>query len=593
VGFQKLAYGHGKFDKRPSMQKVDYESLKTQLDLNEQADFKYQERRHSEWTENYQLYRDRVIINRLTQRQSINVPLIKGVIKTTFSLTDEFPDIEFEEQNNDKDKEIVFNELWKDFVVKDKLEIKDAVDKKQDFLYGKTWTKFNIQNGRITTEIKEPFDMLIDRYADPSDLETADHLSEHGIFRTIDQLRANPNFDQEAVKRLQVFYGSQTGLVKAEEVTKLMTDKNERMASMGVPDVYNPTLGQTWVELKIHYQKVWDTLDEESHIHVIVLCNAGIENEILMAKPLKKTLGVDFYNFVTWSDDPERLDHYPDGVADIARTPNKFLNSYISSMAENAILRNYRMNYYDSGLENFVPQTYDPVPGGWYPIPVPQDKKLQDVFQAIETPDNTGNLEEMKYVQEIVQTAVAANAAVQGNVEDRQVTLGEVQLAVSAAKERISSIAKFYMLAQKEKGDKWAKIMLANADSLEAVTLYKKSHKGNLFKKTVSGKDYKSDAGYNCRVVSTSERQEQSIQTLQKLQAAKQQFPGNPVLDKIIGKKVLEFADVNPEEAQAVLDAQEQMMQQAIQQGIPPDAQPALPGQPVPQLTPQLNAQPA
>ena len=95
------------------MQTVDYEKLKIQLDLDEQADFNYQRRRHEQWTENYQLYRDRVIINRLTQRQSINVPLIKGIIKTVLANTDEFPDIEFEELDNDKDKEIIFNELWK------------------------------------------------------------------------------------------------------------------------------------------------------------------------------------------------------------------------------------------------------------------------------------------------------------------------------------------------------------------------------------------------------------------------------------------------------------------------------------------------
>ena len=98
----------------------------------------------SQWTENYQLYRDTVIINRLTQRQSINVPLMKGTIKTILANTDEFPAIEFEEQENQKDKEIVFNELWQDFVVKDKLELKDIVDKKQDLLYGMTWEKLNI-----------------------------------------------------------------------------------------------------------------------------------------------------------------------------------------------------------------------------------------------------------------------------------------------------------------------------------------------------------------------------------------------------------------------------------------------------------------
>ena len=63
------------------MQKVNYESLKTQLDLNEQTDFRRRERRTSEWTENYQLYRDKVTINRLTQRQSINVPRIKESLR--------------------------------------------------------------------------------------------------------------------------------------------------------------------------------------------------------------------------------------------------------------------------------------------------------------------------------------------------------------------------------------------------------------------------------------------------------------------------------------------------------------------------------
>src|ERR1044071_8578486 len=106
------------------MKNVDYASLKSQLDTDEQADFKFQERRHPQWTENYQLYRDTVIINRLTQRQSINIPLMKGTIKTILANTDEFPAIEYEEQDNQKDKEIVFNELWQDFVVKDKLELK-------------------------------------------------------------------------------------------------------------------------------------------------------------------------------------------------------------------------------------------------------------------------------------------------------------------------------------------------------------------------------------------------------------------------------------------------------------------------------------
>jgi hypothetical protein len=553
------------------MQKVDYENLKTQLDANEQADYDFQKRRHDQWTENYQLYRDTVIINRLTQRQSINVPLIKGTVKTIMANIDEFPDIEFEELNNNKDKEIVLNELWKDFVIKDKLEVKDMVDKKQDLLYGKTWTKFNITDGKIVTEIKEPFDMLVDRYADPADLDgTADHISEHGIFRTLDQLAANPNFDQSAVNRLKVFYGTAQGLIKADEVTQLMQAKNERLENLGVPSMNNPMLGTTVVELKTHYQKIWDEKDQMNHIHVIVIA----DSEILMAKPLMEILGVDFYPFVTWSDDPERNDHYPDGVADIARNPNKLLNSMISALAENRILRNFGMNFYDATAnENWVPQSLDPMPFGWYPLPGPP----KEVYQKVDIPDMSESLDEMEYVQKIVESATAATAATKGETDQRKVTLGEVELAVSAAKERISSIAKFYMLAQKEKGDKWAKLMNANADKLESVKLYKKSHKGNYFSKTAKPSDWKSEQGYNCRVVSSAEREKESLETIQKLSAVKAQFPNNPVFGKIYGKKILEFTKLNPDEIKEVLDYEEQNMQM-------------MQGQPQAQLTAPQNA---
>lgn len=559
------------------MQKVNYEDLKTKLDTNEVADYDYQKRRHSQWTENYQLYRDTVIINRLTQRQSINVPLIKGTVKTIMANLDEFPDIEFEELDNNKDKEIILNELWKDFVIKDKMEVKDMVDTKQDLLYGKTWTKFNIIGGRLTTEIKEPFDMLVDRYADPADLDgTADHISEHGIFRTLDQLSANPGFDRAAINRLRIFYGTAQGLIKAEEVTQLMQAKNERLEGLGVPSMNHPQLGTTVVELKLHLQKVWDLKDQLDHWHVIVTA----DTEILSAKPLMEVLNVDFLPYVTWSDDPERNDHYPDGVADIARNPNKLLNSMISALAENRIMRNFGMNYYDATAnENWVPQSMEPIPGGWYPLP----GKPSEVYQKVDIPDMSESLDEMEYVQKIVESATAATAATKGETENNKVTLGEVELAISAAKERMNTVAKFKMLGQREKGDKWAKLMNANADKLDSIKLYKKSHKGNYFSKTVTGKDYRSDSGYDCRVVSSAERQKQSLEDIQKLNAVKQQFPGNPVFDKIYGKKLLEFAKVNPDESKAIMDYQEQQQQAMMQAGVPTDQ---------PQLTPQPNAVP-
>ena len=45
------------------------------------SDRRFRERRHQQFTTNYTLYRDTVIVNRLTQRQSVNVPYMKKTIK--------------------------------------------------------------------------------------------------------------------------------------------------------------------------------------------------------------------------------------------------------------------------------------------------------------------------------------------------------------------------------------------------------------------------------------------------------------------------------------------------------------------------------
>jgi hypothetical protein len=185
------------------MQTVDYSTIP--YDENERNAFQFQQRRHQEWTENYELYRNKVIVNRLTQRQAVNIPLTKETIRTILANVDEFPAIEFEELGNDKDKEIAKNELWKNEVVEDKLEIKDIVDKKQELLYGITWRKLNIRNRRFESEVKEPFDMLVDRYVDPTDLETARYIIEMGIYQSIDDLESNPLISEEALNKVKTY----------------------------------------------------------------------------------------------------------------------------------------------------------------------------------------------------------------------------------------------------------------------------------------------------------------------------------------------------------------------------------------------------
>lgn len=49
---------------------------------NPDSAFEYRQRQHEDWKTNYMLLRDKVITNRLTQRQSVNVPLMKANLST-------------------------------------------------------------------------------------------------------------------------------------------------------------------------------------------------------------------------------------------------------------------------------------------------------------------------------------------------------------------------------------------------------------------------------------------------------------------------------------------------------------------------------
>jgi hypothetical protein len=66
------------------------------------SDRLWRERRHPQWTLNYELYRDTVITNRLTQRQLVNVPYMKKTLKTYLTLTNWAVDNTYDNPANDK-----------------------------------------------------------------------------------------------------------------------------------------------------------------------------------------------------------------------------------------------------------------------------------------------------------------------------------------------------------------------------------------------------------------------------------------------------------------------------------------------------------
>lgn len=537
------------------------------LRLNKKSGYEYRKRRQLDWDENYQLYRDKVKINRLTQRQSVNVPLMKQTIRTLLKDVDDMPVLYFENLDNDKEAEIFKNEYWKYTADQNYMELQDIVDKRQVFLYGRSFDQWQIVDGKVKMTIQDPYDILVSRYMDPFNLHSSRFLIHTHIFVPLSELEDNKDYDQEKVRELRKYFATKDGLIKSADNKRMLIEKNQRLSDLGVDDIDDPILGETYVELTQHFvfrsneKSENEDGDEETLDSQIFIYVEAEDMVILMKKPLEEVYGVtvdhyfqNHYPYCSWGDDVERQDFWSDGVADIIRTPNKILNSWMSQLVENRTLRNFGMHYFDSTIEGFQPQTFQPMPWGWYPVP----GKPQDVMQKVDIPDLSESLDEMGFIIQLAEKATGATATQQGVQTDRQITLGEVQLALGEAKERVKGMSKFYTPAWKQRGEIFSKLLEANADKLDAVKIYKRGRNTNdMYEREIAPSDWTTPAGYNCKVWSQDEKSENDIQSLQKLDAVKANMPDNPKLAEIYQRKLLEFAGLEPDEINDVMDFEE------------------------------------
>ncbi len=530
---------------------------------NKQDGWGYRERRHDQWDENYELYRDHVTINRLTQRQSVNLPLMKMVIKTILKDMDDMPVLYFENLDNNKDAEIFKNEYWKYTVENNNMVVQDIVDKRQEALYGRTYDQWQIVDGKVKMSVIDPMDILISRYADPTNIHSSRFLIHTHIFVPLATLEMNEDYDQERVKDLKNYYASTKGLIKAKDNLAMLQEKNKKMADLGVSDIDSPVLGETYVELSLHFIYREDEAKESEQIYLYVEAD---DRCILMKKPLEEVIGVtkdhfwqNHFPYNSWAGDVERQDWYSVGMADMVRTPNKIINSWFSQLVENRTLRNYGMHYYNTNIEGFVPQSYQPVPWGWYGVPVPDGKNISDVFTKVDVPDLSESLDEMQFIIGMMEKATGATATQQGAQTERKVTLGEVQLALGEAKERIKGMSKFYTRAWKERGLMFIKLLEAAPEKIEAVKVYRKGkNTSDIYSREIAPKDWKSDSGYQCKVWSLDEKNTRNTEELQKLDAVKANMPDNPKLTEVYQRKLLEFAGLSPDEINEIMQFEEQ-----------------------------------
>ena len=552
--------------------------LMTKLQTEKKAGFDLQKRKHEDWTENYDLYRNKVRTNRLTQRQAVNIPLMKETIKTLLSKIDDAPNVEWHNLEGDDQKELIYQEIWNQNIKDENVELIDILDKKNVLLYGISVKKLNVEDDGVCTEVLDPYDLLIDPLMSAWDVESARFLIQQNIFRCVRDILADPRYTTDGKESLKIWADSPAGITQSEKTREEWQKKMERLKTMGIENQQFPLFagGDRIVNLTEHYSKIWNPKKKEFEKRVIVYAEDKIE---LLNELLVDLTGVEDWPFVIWSEDPDTTDVYPDSVADLVRTPNKVLNVWFSQMIENRTLKNFQMHWYmPSG--NYTPQTY--TPGAGMMLPAPPGDDINKVIRPVEISGLDDTLTAINYVTQIVERGSGATAIEKGESQPGQQTLGEIQVLVGKAQERTTAMAKFYRLAWYEFAKKWDALMQANAPKF--MKLHKMSKSGKMMEKRIFVNDWK--GSYEPIVNSSSEQEANETKSIQKFQFILQQFPNNTALRKIAQRRELQILDLSPEELKQVEDAEDEANNMAQDQAM-------MGGQPQQQgLAPQPQANP-
>src|SRR3972149_3650383 len=505
-----------------------------------------QERKHQDWDDNYTLYRNKIKTNRLTLRQPVNNPLKKKTIKTILSRIDDAPEVNWKELSGDEQKELIYQEIWNDNFRTNKLELIDVLDKKNVLLYGISTKKLNIGKSGINVSVLDVYDIVFDPMMNQWDLESARFIIHKNIFKTVREIIADKRYSDEGKEDLKIWLDSAPGITHGQKSKEEWEKKMERLKSMGVDNGQFALFagGDRIINLTEHYTKIWNEKTQKFEKRVVVYADNTIE---LLNETLEDLIGVDFWPFVVWSEDPETEDVYPDSIADLVRTPNKVLNIWFSQMFENRTLKNFQMHWFLPN-QNYTPQTYTPGPGVMLPAPPGDD--INKVIKPVEVSGLEDTLRAIDSLIQIVERGTGASAIEKGQPTKGEQTLGEIKILVGKTMERTIGIAKFYKLSWYELAVKWDKLMEANKPKF--LKLHKISKSGKVYPKKIYIGDWVSEAGYEPTVRSSSEQEVEDTKGIQKFLFVLSQFPQNMVLKRVAQKRMLEMLDLTSEELRQV-----------------------------------------
>jgi len=525
---------------------------------------RFKDRRFNQWNENYTLFRDKVTTNRLTQRQAINLPIIRESLQSWISKIDEAPILKFESRERDnasKDGEIILNELWSYYYDKLGLDIIDNMEKKIVGLQGRGFKKWGFAKGHIFCDLVDPYDIDIDPRANPLDINgTAHHVIQKNIFRPLRDILANPKFESSGKAQLKHFLDSKQGILSAAQTEEDYQKRRDRLELLGVHNYDDFRASDVMVDLNESYKLIWDKKEGKFVRYLIIFATDGA---ILYKKPLKEAIGIDEIPLISWASDPDVNDIWSDGIADNVRTINKVINSYMSQDLENRSYRNFGMYFFNTMNGQFTPRTFTPAPFGMYGVPGNPSEIVQQM--RIEPLSDTSN--QIQFLKDLIQSSVAQTPTERGVQDNKNATLGEVQLQFQQSQARNEVVAKNYRKAWKDSGRVFYELL--NANSSGSMTLYKKGGDGNMYSKDITPSLWQNPKGYECKVVLKEEQDRNSDFDLKKLAYVKQSFIDNPVAQMIAKKKELELLDWSQNDIDQVMEVYEQPMQQPVDGQMP------------------------
>ena len=517
---------------------------------NESVAFK--RRRFEQWNQNYSLYRDRVETNRLTQRQAINIPIMRETIQTWVAKNEEPPQLKFKSRgrsNSHKNGEILVDEIWGFCFDKLKLDILDQVDKKIVGLQGRSFKIAGMNRGEFFIDLLDPYDIEISPRVSPFDLNSAAYVIRTGIFKPLREILANSKYEKAAKDELKAYLDTKDGLIKAAETRDAYLQKVQRIRDLGAEnyDDYNAT--EVLVEINESYKMIWN---KENNQFVRHLIKFGADKVVLYNKPIKEALGLARLPIVTWADDPDLNDIWCDGKGDSVRTINKVVNMYISSDVENRMYRTFGMYFFNSQNGTYKPQAFDPKPFAMFGVPGNPAEVVQQV--RIEPLGDTS--QQIGFLKDLIQSSVAQTPLERGEQSKSRTTFGEVQLNLQMSGERNSTSSKHYRRAWEELGAIFYELLSNNTS--HTITVYKKRPDGDLQMKEIYPSEWNMPEGYQVEVIMRSEAEALDQFALQKVQYAIQNFQDNPAALKIAKKKQLELMEWTQEEIDEALAMYEQ-----------------------------------